>query len=95
MLPERIGVVVLLVNRQRQRQIAVQLVENLPFETREGQLVCARACEQAYADPFRNNAPTPVHRSRIFRRRAGYRYRAAQYYSNTRMRNSILDEFTM
>ena len=57
MLPERIGVVVLLVNRQRQRQVAVQLVEDLPFETREGQLVCARAGEQANKDPFHKGDP--------------------------------------
>ena len=57
MLPERVGVVVLLVNRQRQRQVAVQLVEDLPFETREGQLVCARAGEQANEDLFHNEAP--------------------------------------
>ena len=56
-LPERVGVVVLLVNRQRQRQVAVQLVEDLPFETREGQLMCARFGEQANEDLFHEKAP--------------------------------------
>src|SRR5689334_20155566 len=42
MLPEGVAIVVLLVNRQSQRQVAVQLVEDLPFETRKGQLMCPR-----------------------------------------------------
>ena len=57
MLPERVGVVVLLVNRQRQRQVAIQLVKDLPFETREGQLMCARFGEQANENFFHNKAP--------------------------------------
>ena len=35
MLPERVGVVIILINRQRQRQVAIQFVENLPLEAGE------------------------------------------------------------
>ena len=57
MLPEWVGVVVILVDRQRQRQIAVQLVKDVPLETLERQLVCAGFAKQANEHFFQDQPP--------------------------------------
>ena len=61
-LPERVGVVVLLVYRQRQRQVAVQLVQDLSFEPWESQLVCSRAGEHTNKDLLHCETIVPAKR---------------------------------